>query len=603
MRQVRRVQVLRAATLVVGIALSVVSCVILANDALRAQLVTSSGVLVGRMPNAQWDPTVRVFSVELLVLGLVLAAWPILSLLVSRYGQLTLTTSMLIGAGAAFIVVYWGVAILLGHSAEIAGQRYWWLHDDAMIGMQYARNLADGLGLVWNAGQRVEGYTNFLWTMMMAAIHLLRIPSSSTSLPVLLIALLLSACAVPTLVLYVRQGGGTVWATGTAIAAFALNSNVAEWSTSGLETPLLTLGVTLTLGRVLQEAKTGRPRLLTYVLMGMLGLVRADGVVLTAGLAAIGLTLNRDRLTTLGYVGVAIGLPLLHVGWRAWYYGEFVPNTAILKTEGWPGRYASGAAYVFGFARAYWLAILLVVAGLLRYRDRTLRASLFLCALWIAYVGYSGGDVFGGNRVLVPILPLLICSAVIVANRVVNEPGSRTIAAMAVLIVSMPFLPLSYPWLARPDLGAQGNLEIGLLLRQNVSASTVVADFWAGAVPYFSELPAVDLLGKADAYIAHLPAHPDGALPGHNKYDFDYSLGTLRPDLVVANFKLPVDEGTMRSAAVGNWAFTGQLYFNPIFRQHCLQHPVDLPTWRTIFVCDWSTEVSTTAYWRPLSER
>ena len=42
------------------------------------------------------------------------------------------------------------------------------VQDYAFISFRYARNLADGLGLVWNVGERVEGYTNFLWTLMMA---------------------------------------------------------------------------------------------------------------------------------------------------------------------------------------------------------------------------------------------------------------------------------------------------------------------------------------------------------------------------------------------------------------------------------------------------
>ena len=43
------------------------------------------------------------------------------------------------------------------------------LLDDAFISFRYARNLADGYGLVWNIGERVEGYTNFLWVCLMAA--------------------------------------------------------------------------------------------------------------------------------------------------------------------------------------------------------------------------------------------------------------------------------------------------------------------------------------------------------------------------------------------------------------------------------------------------
>src|SRR5207247_899918 len=45
-----------------------------------------------------------------------------------------------------------------------------WLVDDAFISFRYAQHLVDGYGLVFNPGERVEGYTNFLWTMIMAAV-------------------------------------------------------------------------------------------------------------------------------------------------------------------------------------------------------------------------------------------------------------------------------------------------------------------------------------------------------------------------------------------------------------------------------------------------
>ena len=42
--------------------------------------------------------------------------------------------------------------------------------DDAFISFRYARNLLEGHGLVFNVGERVEGYSNFLWTIELAAI-------------------------------------------------------------------------------------------------------------------------------------------------------------------------------------------------------------------------------------------------------------------------------------------------------------------------------------------------------------------------------------------------------------------------------------------------
>ena len=54
------------------------------------------------------------------------------------------------------------LAMILG----VAGAaRMAWVCDDAFISFRYAENLVRGLGLVYNAGERVEGYSNFLWTL------------------------------------------------------------------------------------------------------------------------------------------------------------------------------------------------------------------------------------------------------------------------------------------------------------------------------------------------------------------------------------------------------------------------------------------------------
>ena len=46
----------------------------------------------------------------------------------------------------------------------------WFLCDDAFISFRYARNLLEGHGLVFNPGERVEGYTNLLWVLELAAL-------------------------------------------------------------------------------------------------------------------------------------------------------------------------------------------------------------------------------------------------------------------------------------------------------------------------------------------------------------------------------------------------------------------------------------------------
>src|SRR5262245_30182050 len=61
------------------------------------------------------------------------------------------------------------IAPVLLVAAAYATQHYW-LCDDAFISFRYVRNLVTGHGLVFNVGERVEGYSNFLWVIELAAI-------------------------------------------------------------------------------------------------------------------------------------------------------------------------------------------------------------------------------------------------------------------------------------------------------------------------------------------------------------------------------------------------------------------------------------------------
>ena len=71
-----------------------------------------------------------------------------------------------------------------------------------------------------------------------------------------------------------------------------------------------------------------------------------------------------------------------------------------------------------------------------------------------------------------------------------------------------------------------------------------MAVIFAGAPIYFSNRPAIDLLGKNDAYIANLKPNFDDFVgewnssfyPGHNKWDLNYSIGYLKPDMVAQSW-------------------------------------------------------------------
>src|ERR1700675_4469479 len=76
----------------------------------------------------------------------------------------------------------YSVWFIIRTSFVFDGVRYFVLFDDMMIGMRFARNLVRHGQLVWNLGERVEGFTNPLWVLYFAFLHLFNIPEAKISL-------------------------------------------------------------------------------------------------------------------------------------------------------------------------------------------------------------------------------------------------------------------------------------------------------------------------------------------------------------------------------------------------------------------------------------
>jgi hypothetical protein len=92
------------------------------------------------------------------------------------------------------------------------------------------------------------------------------------------------------------------------------------------------------------------------------------------------------------------------------------------------------------------------------------------------------------------------------------------------------------------------NTDYGLFLAKVTEENAVIASVRAGAIAYYSDRPAIDILGKSDEHVAS--SHPRGAFrPGHNKWDYRYSVGRLHPDVVAQLFKpVPADIALLRAA-------------------------------------------------------
>lgn len=489
-----------------------------------------------------------------------------------------------LGLGFAALGVLFVVAAL-GHSLSIDGTRYFWLDDDQMISMRYARNLADGHGLVWNPGERVEGYTNFLWTVVMAGVHLLPLADAHTSLAVLALN---GLCAALVLIFSARLlaelAPGSQRALPVLLLLLCTCNDLVYWATNGFETTLLTALFVLSLARLAAENRTGCSRWSTFLAMGLIPLVRSDAHLLWLTVAAFAWHQAPQRARTLRMLIVSGLLPLLHQGMRLAYYGEWFPNTYYLKVGGNQGLVAGGLGYVAeGLLTSYWLVLLIALAGARKAGEGRRWVLLGGFALAMLSAVWVGGDTFPGWRFLAPWVPVAFVLAIAGTWSLVPQPGLTRVAVYAALVLSGLVFSLNvrvaggiHPFVFPPQKNTNGgptrSLVTGLGIREHTDQDVRVAVHAAGLVPYFSRRYCIDWLGKTDAHVARL--EPEGSKVGHNKIDPMHSLETQRADLAVMLW-LPKGLGACNPMAIERVRATaprwvGTVYLSePFQRQFC----------------------------------
>lgn len=431
------------------------------------------------------------------------------------------------------------------------------LQDDAYISFTYSRNMAEGHGLVYNAGEApVEGYTNFLWTFLVGVgmwagfnpAHVAQVMSMLASFGAVLLVWRLTVClGVP--------------AALAALASLLLASKAPLWAETmgGLETTMFTF---LVLGAVvlrLSGEASRRREIYTSLVLAAAALTRPEGV-LFFGLFEIFNFLEwlvrKGETSFPEYVRRVVwrAIPFVlvvgtHVLWRYATYGDIVPNTFHAKVAGNPGLYKRGLVYVWSgildFAPKQSLALLFFlpfVVFLWRRKDRAWQLCLFLSLAFIAYQISVGGDYKNTIRFLIPILPVWCALAVagvhFAAARITAAPklARQGVAALVIIVLGGWSAHLHYEstkaifnrWLRVAQLKA-----IGRHLDETLPPEAWIAVSNAGIIPYYSKRRTIDMWGLSDAHIARSPAKLGTAMDvGHQKGDGEYVL-RQSPDAIL----------------------------------------------------------------------
>jgi len=462
-------------------------------------------------------------------------------------------------------------------SFVVGGERYFSLFDDAMVSMRYARNFAEGYGLVWNpGGERVEGYTNPLWVLYMSLIHFFPVAPSKTSLFVQIsAALFLAANLYYTRRIALAISSGSRMVTWGAIALTATYLPINHWSLQGMEVSVLLLLMSACTWLGVNSLNTGVFPKHLYVLLGIATWVRPDMVVPYVAFFSFMLVADpgyrrRHAIQGLGILAFALAA---QTAFRLLYYGDVLPNTYYLKMTGVPlaVRVAHGAYVLLLFVwKANPLLFGLAFALVLR-NDRRIWLLFWTVAVQMAYSVYVGGDAWeywgGANRFIAIAMPafcvllshaLQLTTSALITVAGTGLPGNvvrvrrMAAAAFALAVVyagitmnsihginALAEVVLLQPALHTGNGGRnQRDVAQALLLRQATTPDATIAVTRAGTIPYFANRTAVDLLGKNDRFVAHEPVATFDHLrftefrPGHMKFDYAYSIGYQQPDVI-----------------------------------------------------------------------
>jgi len=424
-----------------------------------------------------------------------------------------------------------------------------WKLDDSYIAFAYAQNWVKGHGIVFNPGERVEGYTCFLWVAVSALALLIGADIRTWSTVVgalaaaasVLAAWRLTAALAPE---RLRWGAATTLILGMASPALAW------WAASGMETTLFTMLVTIAVWR---HTTDGARSIAAPVCLALASMTRPEGWLLSALLCLDALRTGGRRAGS-RYVAVAAALFVPYYAWRCWYYGYPFPMTFYAKVGYTSDQLRRGLAYLLDFAWAG--AGGLLTAGVaLAILGGLPRRTLAVCVFLIVYLAYTvtvGGDVFAYHRFFTPIVPVMTAFAIAGLLWLAARRPARAGARAAVLCAGYCglFVPAFVEgWRSEVrELRAVHRMErFADLACERIVARTgpedEIATIAVGQIRYCTGRRVIDMVGLTGRHIAHRPVGNMGSgLAGHEKYDSEYVLARWPKYIVIPNqdFEFPV---------------------------------------------------------------
>ncbi|MBY8975355.1 hypothetical protein KHP62_06035 [Rhodobacteraceae bacterium NNCM2] len=406
--------------------------------------------------------------------------------------------------------------------------------DDAYISFRYLDHFLDGHGLVYNVGERVWGYTNFLWVILLA-------PLVAAGLDPLVAAQMLGILLDLAILLIVLTG---VWAPAAERRfnpigglLLAVNGAFVLQGWSGLETSLFTLLLLLAFMAVSRAVSEGLAAwwFLFACMMVLATMTRPEGVVAFLGFVVFALCELRGR-AGLGWLWAVVpycALIAVYLAAMHGYYGVVWPNSLDAKVGSGAEQFLRGAHYLKSFILGYPVVLLTVALALVAIRRATWAeiVAIAFCICFTIFYTSAGGDWMYGYRMYHPVIAFSACLVPLALTLFLSWRWlglGLAVVAVAATAAQTKLNP-QVQAAARESYVHQG-IKVGKWMAENLPPDSLIATNTAGTVAYFAGTPILDMMGLNDVHIAAREEVP-AAWKGIEKGDGAYIL-SRQPDFI-----------------------------------------------------------------------
>lgn len=395
---------------------------------------------------------------------------------------------------------------------------YEFIVDDVYISLRYARNLANGYGLVFNTDDNtpVEGYTNFLWVIIESSLFKMNIPDNWILDIIKIIGMTFGVGILIVTFFLIRMITLDNRIGLTGVLFLAAVPELAFWAVGGLETTMYIFWLLIGIYRYILEKRKGKAYTWSMVFLALMALTRPEGlffwiaIILWDVINTILARKENQASTTNNFrqifPGVMIFIVLFggYFLWRYNFYGYLLPNTFYAKKITYFDQMIHRIKQVSGFVVHLFPFFSIASLGYFYFHKKMKWEKLTLSIMMITLIAFcfaARNEWMPGFRYELPFVPLLMLFFAAGINKIVYVDLKELSPPWKIRITRfgcMLFLGLFmiYPF---NDLRKTGNrfseqlhrahIPLGKWLKHHAPKDASYASWDMGAVPYYSQLP------------------------------------------------------------------------------------------------------------------